>query len=101
VPKDEEKRRAEKVALLFLDALGRVVRSKMVEAGEARRLVCAWSDGRCIEMDQWEECELGKQYEDSGVRDGSLLKKRWTTRTLVARLWFSIDILLERCSRER
>jgi len=42
------------VACLFQDALGRLVRSKQVKAGEAWEKIGAWSDGCLVEMYQWE-----------------------------------------------
>ncbi len=45
VLEEGEMRENEKVVLSFLRSLGRVVKIKIVEAGEAEQVGGAWSDG--------------------------------------------------------
>jgi len=103
VLKGEETRGTEKVALLFLDAYGKVVRSKMVRAGEAEQLIGAWSDGYWIEMDRWEEGEPREENKDNSLWVDMSPKSMWTTRELWSqrkRLWYVLGSVRNPWSRD-
>ncbi|KAI4256618.1 MAG: hypothetical protein LQ352_002008 [Teloschistes flavicans] len=63
-----------RVAVMFLDAFGRVVRSKRVPARQAEDMGGAWSDHMWYELGEWEEGELGKDYQAGGACGGLLLE---------------------------
>ncbi|KAL8721736.1 MAG: hypothetical protein Q9225_001634 [Loekoesia sp. 1 TL-2023] len=74
VLEDEEALDSGKVALMFVDALGRVVRSKRVEVGEAEQMGGFWADGSWDEIDEWVEGDLGPEYQTGGSCGGLLLE---------------------------
>ncbi|KAL8642258.1 MAG: hypothetical protein Q9228_001024 [Teloschistes exilis] len=74
VLEDEEALESGKVALMFVDALGRVVRSIRVEVGEAERMGGFWADGSWDEIHEWEDGESGPEYRLGGSCGGLLLE---------------------------
>ena len=72
VLEDEEALDSGKVALIFVDALGRVVRSMRVDPGDAESVGGLWADGSWDEVDEWEEADFGPEYQIGGAC-GSLL----------------------------
>ncbi|KAL8942163.1 MAG: hypothetical protein Q9216_001810 [Gyalolechia sp. 2 TL-2023] len=66
VLEDEEALESGNVAVIFVDALGRVVRSTRVPAGDAESMGGAWADGCWDEMTEWTDGDLGPQYRLGG-----------------------------------
>lgn len=74
VLEDEEALETGNVAVMFLDALGRVVRMKRVGVGEAQQMGGSWLDGSWDETAEWEEGDCGQDYEAGDSCGGLLLK---------------------------
>ncbi|KAL8758633.1 MAG: hypothetical protein Q9184_003868 [Pyrenodesmia sp. 2 TL-2023] len=73
VLEDEEALETGNVAVIFLDTLGNVVRSKRVTAEEAEQLAPLWQDLSFDESSEWEDGELGPEYQRGGSRGYLLL----------------------------
>lgn len=58
--------------LVFLDALGRVVRSKRVCASEAEQMGGFWLEEAWSEIAEWEHGETGSDYERDGAWEALL-----------------------------
>ncbi|KAL8782912.1 MAG: hypothetical protein Q9213_005024 [Squamulea squamosa] len=71
---DEEALTTGKLAVMFLDALGRVVRSSRVGIGEASQISGFWQNGSWNEIAEWEDGELGEDYKDGGACEELLLQ---------------------------
>ncbi|KAL8757726.1 MAG: hypothetical protein Q9199_002013 [Rusavskia elegans] len=76
VLEDEEALETGMVAILFLDAVGRVVRKQRVDADEAESMGGFWMDGSWNEFGWWDDAELGEDYKDGGTCERLLLKTR-------------------------
>ncbi len=74
VLEDEEALDTGKVAVIFLDALGNVVRSKRVTAQDPEHIAGLWGDGSFVESSEWENGELGSEYQTGGSRGNLLLE---------------------------
>lgn len=74
VLEDEEALETGMVAILFLDAVGRVVRKQRVDADEAESMGGFWMDGSWNEFGWWDDAELGEDYKDGGTCEWLLLK---------------------------
>ncbi|KAL8917338.1 MAG: hypothetical protein Q9208_008008 [Pyrenodesmia sp. 3 TL-2023] len=73
VLEDEEALESGKVAVIFLDTSGNVVRSKRVTVEEAELLAPSWEDLSFDESLEWEDGELGPEYQRGGSRGDLLL----------------------------
>ncbi|KAI4193918.1 MAG: hypothetical protein LQ350_008078 [Teloschistes chrysophthalmus] len=73
VLEDEEALASGNVAVLFLDARGRVVRSKRVEPAYAEGIGGLWQDGSWDEISDWQDGEVGDEYRSGGACDHLLL----------------------------
>ncbi|KAL8721910.1 MAG: hypothetical protein Q9225_001506 [Loekoesia sp. 1 TL-2023] len=74
VLEDDEALETGDVAVMFLDALGRVIRTKRIGVGEAQQMGHSWLDGSWDETAEWEEGDCGDDYEAGGSCEGLLLK---------------------------
>ncbi|KAI4125113.1 MAG: hypothetical protein LQ338_004441 [Usnochroma carphineum] len=74
VLEDEKALANGEVAVMFVDAYGRVIRSKRTEVGEASMMGGAWVNCCWDEMDIWEEAVLGEEYQIGGSCGGLLLE---------------------------
>ncbi|KAL8707933.1 MAG: hypothetical protein Q9220_007115, partial [cf. Caloplaca sp. 1 TL-2023] len=71
---DEEALESGNVAVMFLDAHGKVVRSKRVPPDEAEQMGGFWSDGCWDEIGEWQDGEVGVEYSRGGACGGLLLE---------------------------
>ncbi len=62
VLEDEEALNSGRPLLIFLDVLGRVVRSQRVENGEEANIAGFWQMCSWREISEWEDAELGEDY---------------------------------------
>ncbi|KAL8810777.1 MAG: hypothetical protein Q9200_002318 [Gallowayella weberi] len=74
VLEDEEALKSGQVNLLFVDSLGRVVRSRRIGAGAASQMGGFWADGCWDEIGEWYEGDLGPEYQLGGACGGLLLE---------------------------
>ncbi|KAI4090292.1 MAG: hypothetical protein LQ344_004840 [Seirophora lacunosa] len=74
VLEDEEALRRGKVAVMFVDAGGNVVRSSRVEARVAEDMGGFWASSAWTEVDEWVDGEFGPEYQSGGSRGGFLLE---------------------------
>ncbi|KAL8903160.1 MAG: hypothetical protein Q9207_004109 [Kuettlingeria erythrocarpa] len=74
VLEDEEALETGKVAVIFLDALGNVIRSKRVIALDPEHIAGLWGDGSFVESSEWENGDLGSEYQTGGSRGNLLLE---------------------------
>ncbi|KAL8913519.1 MAG: hypothetical protein Q9171_001707 [Xanthocarpia ochracea] len=75
VLEDEEALNSGRPILIFLDVLGRVVRSQRVENGDEANIMGSWEMCSWHEISQWEDAELGEDYKIGGACEGLLLEK--------------------------
>ncbi|KAL8802821.1 MAG: hypothetical protein Q9182_003581 [Xanthomendoza sp. 2 TL-2023] len=71
---DEEALDSGEVNLVFVDALGRVVRSRRIDAGGASQMGGFWADGCWDEIGEWYDGDLGPEYQIGGSCGGLLLE---------------------------
>ena len=74
VLEDEEALEVGNVAIIFLDAHGRAIRSKRVSPGEAEQMGGFWADGSWDEISEWQDGEVGVEYRSTGACGGLLLE---------------------------
>lgn len=72
---DEESMETGEVAVMFVDAFGRVVRSKRISAEAAQQMEELNVDAQWDDMEEWEEAELGEEYEAGGLCEDLLVKR--------------------------
>ncbi|KAL8994613.1 MAG: hypothetical protein Q9169_005457 [Polycauliona sp. 2 TL-2023] len=73
VLEDEEALETGNVAMIFLDAHGRAVRSKRVSPDEAGQMGGFWADGCWDEIGEWQDGEFGVEYRSGGACGDLLL----------------------------
>ncbi|KAL9024789.1 MAG: hypothetical protein Q9196_006259 [Gyalolechia fulgens] len=71
VLEDEESLETGEVAVMFVDASGRIVRMKRIGTREAQQMEDLRVDGNWDDVEEWEEAELGEEYE-TGSDQGRL-----------------------------
>ncbi|KAL8836305.1 MAG: hypothetical protein Q9170_002978 [Blastenia crenularia] len=71
---DEEAVQTGNVAVMFVDALGRIVRMKRIEVGELEHLNGVRVDAHWDDMVDWEEGKLGEEYQLGGMCEDLLLE---------------------------
>ncbi len=67
---DEEAFESGNMLLVWLDRLGRVVRSNRFDAQGAEEMYGLWFESAWHEIYEWQEGEIGEDYRDAGVWDG-------------------------------
>lgn len=72
---DDESMATGEVAVMFVDAFGRVVRQKRISAEAARQMDELSVDAQWDDMEEWEEAELGEEYEVGGLCEDLLVKR--------------------------
>lgn len=80
VLEDEEALETGNVAIIFLDALGNIIRSKRVTAQDPEHIAGLWGDGSFVESAEWENGELGSGYQTGGSRGNLLLESMRNAR---------------------
>ncbi|CAL8580057.1 hypothetical protein XPA_005791 [Xanthoria parietina] len=74
VIEDEEAFDSGNVGLMFVDALGRVVRWTRIEPAFVCAMGGAWARGSWVEMDEWLEGNIGPEYQMGGSCGGLLFE---------------------------
>ncbi|KAL8833431.1 MAG: hypothetical protein Q9170_004274 [Blastenia crenularia] len=74
VVEDEEALETGDVGLMFVDGLGRVIRSKRVLPEDAQSIGGLWADGSWDEVDEWVEADFGPEYQAGGPCASLLLE---------------------------